>query len=50
MNLGLVTQPFEFHEFFDIRRTLAQVPLSTDWLDYYMEVPIAQRILTKSVA
>jgi hypothetical protein len=50
MNLGLVTQPFEFHEFFDIRRTPAQVRLSTDWLDYYKEVPIAQRILPKSAA
>lgn len=35
MHLNLTTHPLTFDEFFDIKRTPAQVPLSPEWLAFY---------------
>jgi hypothetical protein len=31
MSIGITEKVFEFHEFFDVKKTLKQVPLNREW-------------------
>jgi hypothetical protein len=43
MALGLTDKILDFHEFFDIKRTLKQVPLNREWEHFYYERPTYER-------
>jgi hypothetical protein len=45
MVLGITHKLLKFHEFFDLKRTLKQVPLNPEWNCFYREIPTYTRIL-----
>lgn len=49
MDLGLAQAPLKFHEFFDLKHSLKQVPLNSDWKDFYFEkLTFPRRLIQKS--
>ena len=43
MSLGIVENPLQFHEFFDLKITLKQTQLNPEWESYYLEQPKFER-------
>ncbi len=45
MSLGLTKTPLEFHEFFDIKKTLKQIKLNREWKLFYSDQVLYHRAL-----